>query len=56
MLRVRMCTAFEMMLRTDAASVNTTDLALPIGSEINPFVWRRSIAAQSKDFQVRIPS
>ena len=32
--------------------MNTTDLALPTGSEINPFVWRRSIAAQSKDFQV----
>ena len=38
------------------SSVNTTDLALPTGSEINPFVWSRSIAAQSKDFQARIPS
>jgi hypothetical protein len=31
-------------------------VALPTGSEINPFVWSRSIAAQSKDFQVCIPS
>ncbi len=34
-----------------ASADNLTDLALRLGSVINPFSWRRSNVAQSKDFQ-----
>jgi hypothetical protein len=35
------------------SSVNTTDFALPTGSEIMPFSCSRFIASRSKPFQVR---
>ena len=35
---------------------NTTDFCFPLGSEIHPFSWSKSVKSQSMPFQARVPN